>query len=555
MKELNELYLKVKSKNTKFIIISGGVLSGLGKGIALASIGKLISKDLKKTPIKCDGYLNYDPGTMNPIEHGEVFVLDDGCEVDMDFGHYERFLDITCNKNQNITMGKIYKEIIELERKGKYLGKTVKLIPEVTNYIEQKILNITIENNSEIVLLEIGGTIGDLENELYVYAIKNIIQRLKNNTYKIHLTYIPELSFSNEQKTKPAQKSISELFKRNIIPDLIICRTNKELDSKSKQKISEFSCIPTDNIISAKDLDNVYEIPIEFKKQNVDKMICNKLNIGYNKEFNKYEENIKKLTNFKLNINNTEKINIGICGKYTDLKDSYASVIEAINHSSIINNIDVNIEIINTEKIHLNELKNLDGIIVPGGFGKRGILGKIQTIKFARENKIPFLGLCYGLQLAIIEFAQNVCNIKNANSTEIDPNTKEPIIKILDNQDLNNLGGSMRLGSYKAIINKNTKTYKIYNNSEVYERHRHRYEVNPNYHKILEDNNLIISGKSPNGKLVEFIELEDHPFFIATQAHPELKSTIENAHPLFIKFVEECENRHNKKRKEIKIIN
>ncbi len=537
---LEEIYKKVKDKNIKFIIITGGVISGLGKGISLASIGKLISNNIKKVPIKCDGYLNYDPGTINPMVHGEVFVLDDGSEVDMDFGHYERFLEITCNKSQNITMGKIYKEILDLERKGGYLGKDVKLIPEVRNYIEQKILNVALDNDAELVLLEIGGTIGDLENELYIYAIKHILQKLKSNTFKIHLTYVPELTFSGEQKTKPAQRSISELFKRNIIPDLIICRTTKELELKSKIKIADFSNIPLEKIISAKDLDNVYEIPVEFKKQNIDQLICDKLKLNVNKDFDKYTTNVKKLTKFKTNTEENKKITIGICGKYTDLKDSYASVIEALNHSSIVNNIPLKIEFINTENINFEELYKIDGVIIPGGFGKRAIDGKIKIIKWARENKTPFLGLCYGMQLAIIEYVRNVCNIINANSTEIDSETTEPIIKILENQDLNNLGASMRLGSYKAIIKKGTYVHKIYNSEIIFERHRHRYEVNPDYHKILEDNNLILSGKSSNGKLIEFIELENHPFFVATQAHPELKSTIEKGHPLFIEFLKKC---------------
>ena len=544
---LEEIYKKVKDKNIKFIIITGGVISGLGKGISLASIGKLISNNIKKVPIKCDGYLNYDPGTINPMVHGEVFVLDDGSEVDMDFGHYERFLEITCNKSQNITMGKIYKEILDLERKGGYLGKDVKLIPEVRNYIEQKILNVALDNDAELVLLEIGGTIGDLENELYIYAIKHILQKLKSNTFKIHLTYVPELTFSGEQKTKPAQRSISELFKRNIIPDLIICRTTKELELKSKIKIADFSNIPLEKIISAKDLDNVYEIPVEFKKQNIDQLICDKLKLNVNKDFDKYTTNVKKLTKFKTNAEENKKITIGICGKYTDLKDSYASVIEALNHSSIVNNIPLKIEFINTENINFEELYKIDGVIIPGGFGKRAIDGKIKIIKWARENKTPFLGLCYGMQLAIIEYVRNVCNIINANSTEIDSETTEPIIKILENQDLNNLGASMRLGSYKAIIKKGTYVHKIYNSEIIFERHRHRYEVNPDYHKILEDNNLILSGKSSNGKLIEFIELENHPFFVATQAHPELKSTIEKGHPLFIEFLKKCKIKKEEK--------
>jgi CTP synthase len=542
-KELNKLYEKVRKRQIKFIIMTGGVLSGLGKGVALASIGLLLDSNLKKTPIKCDGYLNYDPGTMNPIEHGEVFVLDDGTEVDMDFGHYERFLNITCNGSENITMGRIYKEIIDLERKGKYLGKTVKLIPEVSDHIEKKILNIALKNKSDLVLLEIGGTIGDLENELYIKAINNLLNKLKKQTLNIHLTYIPELSYSLEQKTKPAQRSISLLFKENITPDIVMCRTKQDLEKKCVNKIAAFSNINKNRIISAKDVDNIYKIPINFKKQKVDEIICRKLDLKKNKNFKEYKEKVEKLTKNKMK---NQAVNIGICGKYTSLNDSYASIIEALQHASVENNIKIDIKFVNTEKINYNEIKKLDGIIIPGGFGKRGIEGKIKIIKYARENKVPFLGLCYGMQLAVVEFARNVCSLKNAHTTEINKKTKHDVIKILPGQNLKKLGGSMRLGSYPAILEKNTLIRKIYKKKEIKERHRHRYEVNPKYHKILEKNGLVLSGKSPNKKLVEFIEIKDHPFFIATQSHPELKSKLLEPHPLFVEFVKKIKEIKNK---------
>ncbi len=532
--QLNELHKQIHDKNTKFIVVTGGVLSGLGKGVALASVGLLVDDTLKKFPIKCDGYLNFDPGTMNPIEHGEVFVLDDGTEVDMDFGHYERFLNISCHKDENITMGRIYKEIIDLERKGEFLGKTVKLIPEVSDYIEYKILKTTIDNNADIVLLEIGGTIGDIENELFIYAIKNIIQKQDGNIINIHITYIPELYKSEEQKTKPAQNALEELFRRGIKPDIIICRTHRYLNKQAKEKLSIVSQLDENHIISGIDTDNIYEIPIIFKQQNLDKIVCEKLNIQPNKNIQKYIDKINKIN--ELN-KNTGKLKIGICGKYTTLKDSYVSITEALTHASAVCNCPIDIEYIDAAQITSDQLKKLNGIIVPGGYGSRGVDGKINAIKYARENKIPFLGLCYGLQLAIVEYARNVCGLKDANTTEIDPNTPYPVIDILPNQKQKELGGTMRLGAYDIILKDGTKIMQIYNSQKISERHRHRYEVNPKYHSLLEKNGLIISGTSPDGALVEFIELKDHPFFIATQSHPELKSKLLYPHPLFIEFL------------------
>jgi CTP synthase len=537
LNDLKAIYKEVKKRNIKFIIMTGGVLSGLGKGVALASVGSLISEKILKIPIKCDGYLNYDPGTMNPLEHGEVFVLDDGSEVDMDFGHYERFLNINCNGSQNITMGKIYKDIIDLERKGAFLGNTVKLIPEVTNYIQVCIMNKAITQNAEVVLLEIGGTIGDIENELYVYAVKEMIYNLGSNIINLHLTFIPEI-YGGEQKTKPAQNSLEKLFNRGIRPDVVICRTKKQLDKSSVKKLSVFSGLSENKIISAIDVTNIYEIPLIFANQKLDEIICNQLNISKNTNFFLFKERIQKITT---NHKNSKVKTIGICGKYTKINDSYASVIEAINHASTFFDTKTNIVFIDTENVNKDQLKQIDGIIVPGGFGNRGVEGKIEVIKYARENRIPFLGLCYGLQLAVIEYAKNVLNI-NCNSTEVDPKTPNPIITILSNQNLKILGGTMRLGSYESILLEKTKTYLAYNKKKVYERHRHRYEVNPKYHQQLEDENFIISGKSPDDRLVEFIELKNHPFFVATQSHPELKSRVLEPHPLFISFLKAVNN-------------
>ncbi len=531
-KDIRLMYENVQKNNIKFVVMTGGVLSGLGKGVALASVGTLFSNNLKKIPIKCDGYLNYDPGTMNPLEHGEVFVLDDGAEVDMDFGHYERFLNIACNGKQNITMGKIYKNIIDLERKGFFLGETVQSIPEVTNYIQYNILNTALTQKADVVLLEIGGTVGDIENELYIYAIKELIRNLKSNVINLHLTFVPEI-YGGEQKTKPAQNSIEKLYNRGIFPDVILCRTKSFLDKSCVKKLSIFSGLSSENIISAVDVDNIYKIPLVFEEQGLGKIISKKLNLPKNEDFYKFKENVQ---NMIFNNKKPNRKTIGICGKYTKINDSYASIIEAINHASNFINTKTNICLIDTEKIDDNHLKKIDGIIVPGGFGKRGVEGKIKIIEYARKNKIPFLGLCYGLQLAVVEYARNVLGLKDCDSTENNPNTSNPIIKILPNQDVSNLGATMRLGSYPAILKKDTKVFSLYGSEKINERHRHRYEVNPDYHDRL-TNNLVISGTSPDKRLVEFIELNDHPFFIATQAHPELKSKILEPHPLFVGFL------------------
>lgn len=550
-KEISGIYDLAKEKKLKFLVITGGVLSGLGKGVAAASLAQLLSKDLRKIPIKCDGYLNYDPGTMNPVEHGEVFVLDDGTEVDMDFGHYERYLDISCNGTQNLTMGKIYKEIIDLERSGLFLGKTVKLIPEVTDYIQYKIIKTALDNNADLVVLEIGGTIGDLENELYVTAAREIRWRLgKDNLCLAHLAYIPEIAPSNEQKTKPAQNSIFELNKRGLWPDLIICRSKRPLDKKSVEKLCEACELLPKQIISGHDVKNIYEIPINFKNQNVDKLISKKLGVEINKEFDKFIDSVKRIES-----DNSEKIKIGICGKYTGIDDSYASVIEALHHAKTTVPEGLEIRLIDTEKYEegnvetSEEIKDLDGIIVPGGFGARGINGKLNIIRFARENNVPYLGLCYGMQLAVIEYARNVCGITEAHTTEIDKNCKEPIVTILPGQENKKIGGSMRLGSCVAELLDGSKVSEIYGKTKVSERHRHRFEVNPKYHSILKEKGLVLSGLDPTGELLEFIEIKKHPFFIGTQAHPELKSKLLTPHPLFVEFVKAAKKRKEKEEK------
>jgi CTP synthase len=549
-KETNDIYSQAIDKKLKFVIITGGVLSGIGKGVSASSIALLLDNDLKKIPIKCDGYLNFDPGTMNPVEHGEVFVLDDGTEVDMDFGHYERYLDISCNGSQNLTMGKIYKEIIDLERSGAFLGKTVKLIPEVTNYIEYRVIKTALDNDANIVLLEIGGTVGDLENELYITACKGIRRKLgKENVFFVHLAYVPEIAPSDEQKTKPAQNSIAELLKRGIIPDAVICRAKRMLDKKAIEKLTENCALLPEQLISGCDVKNIYEIPINFKNQKLDKLISKKLKINTNLEFDKFIEAVKKIET-----GTKEKIVIGICGKYTGIDDSYASVIEALHHAKTTVSESLEIRLIDTEKYEEDgvsnspEIKELDGIIVPGGFGARGINGKLNIIRYARENNVPYLGLCYGMQLAVIEYARNVCGLPEAHTTEIDKDCKEPIVTILPGQENKKIGGSMRLGSCVAELQDGSQVAKIYGKNKITERHRHRYEVNPKYHSILKEKGLVLCGMDPTGELLEFIEIKKHPFFIGTQAHPELKSKLLTPHPLFVEFVKKAKEKKEKEK-------
>ncbi|MDD3263313.1 MAG: CTP synthase (glutamine hydrolyzing) [Candidatus Nanoarchaeia archaeon] len=524
----------------KYIVITGGVISGLGKGIAAASIGRLLSQKYNIVPIKCDGYLNVDPGTMNPVEHGEVFVLDDGTEVDMDFGHYERFLNTTCKGNQNLTMGKVFEEIRKKERKGDFLGKTVQFVPHVSEFILNWWENVSDQNKSDITLIEIGGTIGDIENELYVEAARLLqIKHGRQNVMFAHLTYVPIPSGVDEQKSKPTQQSLSLLRQRGINPDIVMCRCKEFLTDNIKNKIASFCNLDINNIITAIDVDTVYKIPTKFNEQGVLKIIQERLNI----------EKFDYIDNWNdLFVKHEKKITIAICGKYTNLEDSYASVVEALWHSSLRQNVDVEIKFFDTQKFESNKkeeefekLKKCDGIIIPGGFGSRGVEGKIEIIKYARENNIPFLGICYGLQLAVVEFARNICNLTDANTTEINPETKNPIITILeDKKNEKNIGGTLRKGSYKAIIKENTKIFELYNSNVAYERHRHRYEVNPLFHETLEENGLSLCAMSPEGKLVEFIENKNNDYFVATQAHPELKSSFDKPAPLFWGLIDAC---------------
>ena len=522
----------------KFIVVTGGVLSGLGKGIAAASIGHLLSEKYKVIPIKCDGYLNVDPGTMNPVEHGEVFVLDDGGEVDMDFGHYERFLNVNCKFNWNLTMGKVFNAIREKERKGDFLGKTVQYIPHVTGFIKEKFFEIAKEESADIVLIEIGGTVGDIENELYLEAVRQLKNDLgKENVLYVHLTYVPIPSGVNEQKSKPTQQSVHLLLQRGIQPDIIIGRCSEYLDETIKEKIARFCNIEKDAVITGLDVDDIYKIPIVFEHEGIGKIISRRLNVEIPRDMTQWKQLIRARNTAK------SSVDIAICGKYTRLEDSYASIIEALNHCSSNLKCKINIKWIETtdqDKVE-DQLRGVDGIIVPGGFGRRGTEGKIRAIKYARERNVPYLGLCFGLQLAVIEFARHVCGLDGADSVEINPDTNHPVIDILPEQkSVKEKGGTMRLGAYTSDIMDGSRVFSLYNSLNVSERHRHRYEVNPEYHSVLKENGLVFSGTSKDGRLVEFIELPQLDYFIATQAHPELKSKLECPAPLFYGFIKAC---------------
>jgi len=536
-------------KETKYIVITGGVLSGLGKGIAAASIGHLLSSRLKVIPMKLDGYLNTDPGTMNPIEHGEVFVLDDGGEVDMDFGHYERFLGVTCKFEWNLTMGKVFAEIREKERRGDYLGKTVQYIPHVVDLIKSKFHEVAIKENADLLLIEVGGTIGDMENELYVEAVRQLKKEVgEHNVMYIHLTYVPVPYGVNEQKSKPTQQSVNILRQHGIQPDMIIARCKEYLDPSIKRKIAIFCDVDEEAVISGVDVNDLYKIPLIFEKQGVVEIIHKKLGIYSPPNLRLWEtllENKEKLDH---------EINIAICGKYTKLGDSYASIIEALMHCSAHTKHKINVKYIETTEIEEGKisvqdaLKGIHGVIVPGGFGSRGTEGKISVIKYVRENNVPFLGICLGLQLAVIEYARHMCGLIDANSTELAPETKHPVVDIMPEQKgIEKKGGTMRLGAYKAILKPGTLACELYNSEIVWERHRHRFEVNPEYHQILTEKGLIISGASEDKRLAEFIELKDHPYFIGTQAHPELKSKLLEPAPLFFGLVKAAINFKKKK--------
>lgn len=533
-----------KNSNTKWIVVTGGVLSGLGKGTAAASIARLLkTENTKIVPVKCDGYLNVDPGTMNPIEHGEVFVLEDGGEVDMDFGHYERFLEVNCKFKWNLTSGKIFNSIIEKERRGDYLGKTIQIFPHVSDEIRKRLVEIAEEESPDIMLVEIGGTIGDIENSWFVQAAKQLKKDVgAENILYAHLTYVPYLDSVGELKTKPAQRDIELLRKLGINPNIIIVRSKEALSKKLKEKLAVMADLEPQQIIGGQDVKNIYELPLLFRDEGILNILSEKFSMPNNNLLG-WENLVQKISNPK------NEINIAICGKYTALHDSYASIAESLTHAGAHLDARINLKWVETTDIEEGRkscseiLKDCRGVIIPGGFGGRGAEGKIEVVKYARENNIPFLGLCYGLQLAVVEFARNVCALAGANTTETDEKTKYPVIDILPEQkNVCKKGATMRLGAYEADIEKGTRVFELYKSEKVSERHRHRYEVNPEYHEILKKNGLVFSGTSCSKRLVEFIEIPNHRFFVATQSHPELKSRLLNPAPLFYGFVKACLN-------------
>ncbi len=532
-----------RQQPVKWIIVTGGVISGLGKGVAAASIGNLLAKKYRVVPVKCDGYLNVDPGTMNPIEHGEVFVLDDGGEVDMDFGHYERYLGVTCKFEWNLTMGKVYERVREKERRGDYLGKTVQMIPHVTDLIKEWWRRIAEEERADVMLLEIGGTVGDMENELYLEAARQLRREVGGeNTMYVHLTYVPKPEHVKEAKTKPTQQSVALLRERGIVPNVILARSHQPLSEETKRKISVFCDVPPDRVISAMDVDTVYKIPLNFARQGMRAILNEELSLNHLEEDEEWFLLVQQLLK-----PHPRTVTIAIAGKYTRLEDSYASIIEALHHCEAAFDAGIKLVWLETsegledERLVEERLRGIDGVIVPGGFGARGTEGKIAIIKHCRERKIPFLGICYGLQLAVVEFARNVCGLAGANSTEIEEGTSHPVIDILPGQkSITRKGGTMRLGAYPARLKEGTMVRELYGQEVVSERHRHRYEVNPSYHRALEEHGLLLSGVSPDGSLVEFIELPRHPYFVATQAHPELKSSLLKPAPLFAGLVKAC---------------
>ena len=526
---------------TKYVFVTGGVVSGLGKGITASSLALLLkSRGYKVFMQKFDPYFNVDPGTMNPIQHGEVFVTYDGCETDLDLGHYERFIDEELNYSSNITSGKIFSNVIEKERKGEYLGSTVQMIPHITNEIKNKVFEAGRSSNADIVITEIGGTVGDIESQSYIEALRQIQYELgKENTFFVHCTLIPLLFGSGELKTKPTQNSVRDLRNMGITPNALVCRVPYKTGDKLKEKLSLFCSVPVENIIDSVDVDNIYEIPINYYNQHIDEIILKQFDLPVKKANLKYWIDLIEVVN-----NLKGEVKIALVGKYIELHDAYLSVHEALTHAGYVYNKKVVVEWIDAEslekeKVDLSKIfKGIDGIIVPGGFGSRGIEGKIKAINYAREKNVPFLGMCLGMQLAVIEFARNVCHIEDANSTEFAPTTKNPVIDLMaDQKSVINKGGTLRLGNYECVIEKGTLAYKDYKETKIFERHRHRYEFNNKYKEILEENGMVFSGKNIAADLVEIIELPNHKHFIASQFHPEFKSRPTKAHPLFLSFI------------------
>ncbi|WP_087678778.1 CTP synthase [Garciella nitratireducens] len=526
--------------NTKYIFVTGGVVSSLGKGITAASLGRLLkARGLKVSIQKFDPYLNYDPGTMSPYQHGEVFVTEDGAETDLDLGHYERFIDENLTKYSNVTTGKIYWSVISKERKGEYLGGTVQVIPHITNEIKERVLRVAKDQNPDVVITEIGGTVGDIESQPFLEAIRQLKYDVgRDHVLYMHVTLLPYLGKAGEVKTKPTQHSVKELRSIGIQPDILVCRSEKEVSKEIKEKIALFCNVEPEAVIQNLDAEYLYQVPLLLEKEGLAKLVCQKL--GLECQQADLTEWVEMVERAKKHLE--KKVTIALVGKYVELRDAYLSVAEALNHGGVSNNVDVEIRWIHSQELDYQniekQLKDIDGILIPGGFGNRGIEGKIAAVKYAREHKIPFFGICLGLQVAVIEFARNVAHLEKAHSSELYSETPYPVIDLMPEQrDVDEKGGTMRLGAYPCKLIQGSKAYQAYGQEVIYERHRHRYEFNNQYRELLQEKGLIISGVSPDDRLVEIIELPDHPWFIGCQFHPEFKSRPNRPHPLFKNFI------------------
>ena len=531
---------------TKYIFVTGGVVSSLGKGITAASLGRLLkNRGYKVTIQKFDQYINIDPGTMSPYQHGEVFVTDDGAETDLDLGHYERFIDVNLSKASNVTTGKVYQSVINKERKGEYLGSTIQVIPHITNEIKERVLRVGRNDNADIVITEIGGTVGDIESLPFLEAIRQVKKDVpnRNDVLYIHVTLIPYIHAAGELKTKPTQHSVKELRSIGIQPDIIVCRTEKTVSDDMKKKIALFCDVDARAVINNETCSTIYEVPLLLQEEGLDRIVLEKL--GLEDRHCDMDEWTAMVNRIKETDASDKEINIALVGKYVALHDAYLSVVESLHHAGYANGVQVKIKWIDSEElekpgVNLDEVfGDVSGIVIPGGFGSRGVEGKIATVRYAREHKVPFLGLCLGMQCAVIEFARDVCGMKDANSTEFVPDTPYPVIDLMaDQADVTEKGGTMRLGTYPCKLLEGSIARSLYDNNEIiYERHRHRYEVNNDFRAKLEEKGLVFSGTSPDNRLVEIIELKDHPYFEATQAHPEFKSRPTRPHPLFMGLI------------------
>ncbi len=525
-------------KEPKFIFVTGGVASGLGKGITTASLGRLFkSRGLRVALQKLDPYVNVDPGTLNPFEHGEVFVLDDGAETDLDLGHYERFTDENLHRGSNLTTGAVYSAVIQKERRGDYLGKTVQVIPHITDEIKERIRSYAAAEAADLLIVEVGGTVGDIESLPFLEAIRQLRNEVgRDRCAFVHVSLMPLIGPTGELKTKPTQHSVKELRSLGLQPDVIVCRSDRPIGRHLKEKISLLCDVPMSGVISAPDADSIYRVPPLLHKEGLDRELAGHLRIEAELDFSEWTALVARIDSA------TEPVSIAIVGKYVNLRDAYLSVIEALRHGGFHHGARVEITWVSSDELAEGDaavvLAGIDGIVVPGGFGWRGVEGKLEAIRYARENGVPFLGLCLGLQCAVVEYARNVCGLEGANSSEFDPATPHPVIDLLPEQkNVTDLGGSMRLGAQPCHVVPGTRAASAYGEQVVYERHRHRYEVNPAYHEVLTRAGLVFSGLSPDGRLVEIIELPDHPFFMAGQFHPELRSRPTRPHPLFREFV------------------